>query len=81
VVHKATIKHRKDLCGGLPVHNCLEQGHVLSKLILSFTLERAIRKVHENQRGLKLKGIRQFLFFADEVRSEGGGGEHELHGM
>jgi len=32
-----------------------------------FYYESVIRKVHEKQKGLKLNGTRQLLFYADEV--------------
>jgi hypothetical protein len=48
-----------------PVQNGLIQGDALSPLLLNFALEHGIRKVEENQVGLKLNGSHQFLAYAD----------------
>jgi hypothetical protein len=47
--------------------NDLKQGDALSSLIFSFALEYVIRKVHENQVGLKLNGAYRLLAYSDDV--------------
>jgi hypothetical protein len=47
--------------------NALKQGDALSTLFSNFALEYAIRKVQENQVGLKLNGTHWFQDYADDV--------------
>jgi hypothetical protein len=55
------------LSESFPIQNGLKQGVALSPLPFNFASEYAIRKVQENQVGMKLNGTHQFLPYADDV--------------
>jgi hypothetical protein len=65
-LHERRSKAHIVLSHTLPFHYDPKQGD-LSPLILNFALECAIRKVQENQFGLKLNGTHHLLVYADNV--------------
>jgi hypothetical protein len=61
------VRIGKHLSESSPIQNGLKQGDALSPLLLNFALEYAIRKVQENQVGLKLNGTHHLLAYSDNM--------------
>jgi histidinol-phosphate/aromatic aminotransferase/cobyric acid decarboxylase-like protein len=57
----------KYFSNSFPIQNGLREGYNLSLLNFSFGLEYVIKKVQENQVGLKMNGAHQLLAYADDI--------------
>jgi hypothetical protein len=66
-----TARIGKNLSDKFPVQNDLEERDALSPLLFNCTLQYSIRRVQENQEGLKPNGTLQLLAYSDDVNIVG----------
>jgi hypothetical protein len=57
----------KNLFDKFPIQNGLKQGDTVSPLVSNLALKYAIRRVQENQVGLKLNRTHQVLAYTNDV--------------
>jgi hypothetical protein len=70
--HTVEVRISKHLTDSFPIQNGLNQGLALSPLLFNFALGYGIRKVQENQVGLKPYGAQQLMDNVDVVNLFGG---------
>jgi hypothetical protein len=61
------VRISKYFSDNFTIQNELKQGDASSPLLFNFALEYAIRKIQENDVGLKSNRIHRLLFYADYV--------------
>ena len=66
------VRVGKNVSDRFPNRNGLKQGDALSPVLFNFALGYAIRRVEENQDGLKQNSTHQLLAYADDVNILGG---------
>jgi hypothetical protein len=62
-----TVCVGKKLSAKFPTQTGMKQGDALSPLLFNSALEYAIRRIQENQKGLKLNGTHQLMASADDI--------------